>query len=173
MAKYMNLSQGQRTLVDDDTFEKVGHLKWYASFEGGGKWYAARRIWFGKDAQPKSRIQKLHRLIMGLDYGDKTNVDHINGDGFDNRKENLRACAHSDNQKNRTKQRDNKSGFKGVSWSKEKKMWAAQISYGGKHYAIGRFHDPAIAALCYDLVSAREHGEFVNNNGLLKPRSHV
>ena len=80
----------------------------------------------------------LHRLLMGFPMGD---VDHINGNGLDNRRStNLRAVSHHVNQLNRAgAQRNNSNGVRGVFWHKERKLWQAQIKLHGKGKFIGRY----------------------------------
>ncbi len=82
-----------------------------------------------------------HRLIaerMGLDL-DGRQVDHINGDPADNRRENLRAVTTSENQQNRRKQVNNTSGYPGVRWHKSTGKWVAQVRAMGKQKHLGSF----------------------------------
>jgi hypothetical protein len=101
----------------------------------------------------------LHRLIMDPPKG--VHIDHINGNGLDNRKCNLRMCTKSDNAKNRKLNKNNTSGFKGVSPTISRKLpWVAQIS--GRY--LGRFDDVIEAAKAYDEAAKELHGEFANLN---------
>ena len=69
----------------------------------------------------------MHRLILGL-TDPAVHTDHINGDGLDNHRANLRVCSHAENMRNSRKRVNNKSGFKGVSWNKAKGKWKVPTS---------------------------------------------
>jgi len=136
--KYIELSSGKRAIVDDEDFERVSQYKW--SFHKIG--YAFRNC--GPKAVRKA--QYLHRFLLDEPAGI---VDHINGDGLDNRRANLRVVDKSGNGLNRHKlDRRNTSGATGVSWSKEKRLWYARIKVRGHVRALGYFRDKeaAIAA---------------------------
>ncbi len=83
-------------------------------------------------------------------------IDHINGNPSDNRWENLRVATPSQNKMNRPRQSNNKSGFKGVSWKRDKKKWRAVIN--DKH--LGYFNTAEAAHRAYCAASAKYHGEF-------------
>ncbi len=104
----------------------------------------------------------MHRLLLP----DAEYVDHINGDRLDNRRENLRACSCSQNLANRGKNKNNTSGFKGVTWSKSSKKWQAQLKLGGKMKYLGVFDVPKDAALAYDRAAVLYFGEFAKTNGV-------
>ena len=100
----------------------------------------------------------LHRLVADTPKGMDT--DHINGDGLDNRKQNLRICTHAENMCNRRLGKNNKSGFKGVNWRKDDKTWHAQIRHNKKKIHIGYFKDKEEAAKAYDRKAIELQGEF-------------
>jgi len=104
----------------------------------------------------RTRI-KMHRLIMNAPEG--MHVDHINGDGLDNRRENLRIVTPQLNQANSRKHVAGKSSFKGVSWHHRANKWRAYIciNRGQKH--IGLFDDELEAAKAYDAVAKSTWGE--------------
>jgi hypothetical protein len=102
----------------------------------------------------------LHRIIM--DNPDDKQVDHINNNKLDNRKENLRVCTHQENSFNKKKNSNNTSGYKGVCWHKQKDKWAAQIQVNGKVKFLGCFATAKVAHDAYCLASAQYHGEFSN-----------
>ncbi len=165
MAKYINLTQGQRTLVDDDTFEKVGHLGWYAQWqEHTQSFYAVRNV---GPKGAKTTI-KLHRVVLGLTPGDRVKCDHENRDTLDNRRENLRPATSSQNACNAKMRSDNSSGFKGVYRQKNCNKWMAAIRTSNNLVKLGYYHDPAMAALAYDLAAIRLNGSFARVNVLTK-----
>ena len=106
----------------------------------------------------------LHRLLMGLELGDRRQVDHINGDGLDNRRENLRIVTQAQNQANRGRNRNNKSGLKGVYWNKTKGAWQTSIQMGGrknnKSIYLGRYATKEQAYEAYKEGARKYQGEF-------------
>lgn len=79
----------------------------------------------------------MHRMILSLKVGDGVVVDHINGNGLDNRRINLRICKSSENTRNVTKRRDNKSGYKGVYYDNWNKKYRGSIRYNRQLYNLG------------------------------------
>jgi hypothetical protein len=112
-----------------------------------------------------SRRLWMHRLIMEPQPHEV--VDHIDGDGLNNQRSNLRVCSQAENGRNRRKQRtraETASRFKGVSWDKTNQKWRARIVLGGKQRSLGNFRCEEQAARAYD-AAAREHfGGFACTN---------
>src|SRR3990167_9841185 len=107
--KIIELTKCQKSLIDDEDFEIVNGIKWFClSVEKLS--YAATNV---KLSNGKSTLLLMHRLILGNHSG--ITIDHINGNGLDNRKSNLRFCTHAQNMANRKTPTTNKSGYKGVS----------------------------------------------------------
>lgn len=110
----------------------------------------------------------LHRLILGY-FGD-LNVDHINRDRLDNRKENLRICTACQNHMNKGKKTHKISTakkwspYKGVRWHKNKNMWMTDITVNKKTHYIGLFHNEVEAAKAYDKKARELHKEFAYLN---------
>lgn len=87
----------------------------------------------------KGKPLYLHRFIMNMEDENEW-VDHINHKPRDNRKENLRPISISDNSRNRkTRNRNNKSGYRNVSWSKKEKKWLVQLQVDGRNKVLGKF----------------------------------
>ena len=106
----------------------------------------------------------LHRLLMNFP---SIGIDHINGNGLDNRKSNLRLCNQSQNACNRFKQKNNKTGYKGVYYKKDKrriKRWLAKININKKTIMGGYFLTVKEAAYKYNELALEYHGEFANLN---------
>jgi hypothetical protein len=99
----------------------------------------------------------MHRLIMNAPIG--YDVDHINHNGLDNRRCNLRVCTRTQNQAN-SKPRKKSSKYKGVSWSNSENKWRAFIRINGKGKTIGRFDSELDAAEAYNNEAKKCFGEF-------------
>lgn len=151
--KWISLTRGHFAVVDDEDFNNLMRFRWHANCFSG-KWYAFR----------KHNYQKIsmHRQIMSAPKG--MDVDHINGNTLDNRKSNLRNCTHSQNMANRGVTKQNKSGFKGVSFHKQHQKWHAKITVMRKKIHIGYFETPEDAASAYDAKAKEFFGEFARLN---------
>lgn len=149
--KYIELTQGKRAIVDDEDYEELSKCKWYA-YTDGYNWYAGHKV--------NKRIASMHRTVMKTSPDMET--DHINGDGLDNRKSNLRVCKKSENKLNLKKYRTNTSGYKGVCWYPQTNKWKAQIQVNKKHIALGYFFSKEDAYKAYCDASKELHGEFSN-----------
>jgi len=151
------LTQGQYAIVDPDDFERLNKHKWHA-FKSKNTFYAERAVRVGKVR--KQVVIKMHREILKVPDG--LLVDHINHNGLDNRKANLRPATRAENSRNRRKFRKRKcrSRFKGVSWNKDQKKWSARILFNRDMKFIGYFHDEIEAAKAYDSAARKYHKEF-------------
>lgn len=105
---------------------------------------------------------RLHRAIMNACEGEE--VDHINGNRFDNRKSNLRICTHKENTRNNTIPSNNTSGYKGVSWDKFRDKWKAYIIFDKRMIHLGRFESKTEAAKAYNRAAIKHFGEFAKLN---------
>jgi hypothetical protein len=94
----------------------------------------------------------LHRIIYQMHYGDLTSsdvIDHINQNSHDNKIKNLRKADVFINNQNQGNRKNNTSGYKGVSWSKQKNKWRATITINNKHKTLGCFNDKETAYAVY------------------------
>lgn len=87
-------------------------------------------------------------------------IDHVNGVKDDNRLSNLRECTIAENNQNRRRKKNNKSGHKGVSWHSYNKRWRSQITVQGKDTHLGYFLTKEEAADAYNDAALQHHGEF-------------
>ena len=144
------LTQFYFTLVDEVDFEWLSKTRWCVlKQKTGERLYAARRL--------NNRFVLMHRIITNAPSG--LDVDHINGNGLDNRRDNLRICTRSENLHN-MRPRGGSSSFKGVSWNKRDQVWRAYINVNGSRHSLGSFRSEIDAAHAYD-DAAREHfGDF-------------
>lgn len=141
--KKIPLTQGKYAIVDDDMFDYLNQWKWYA-WKHGNTWYALRNT----GRKPNRSNERMHRVIMNARKTQE--VDHINGDGLDNRRCNLRLCTRSQNMGNVKAYKNSSSRFKGVSWNKINKNWRAYIRVNGKMLNLGSFKSEIEAAKAYD-----------------------
>lgn len=148
---------GRFIIVDDEDYLWLNHWKWNLNSNG-----RARRTAIKKDNPSGNQTILLHRQILGFP---KKIIDHVNGDPLDNRKANLRVCTISQNGFNRGKQRNNRSGYKGVWWHPSTNKWRVAIGLGNREYKyLGLFEDKEEAAKVYDAAAKKYHGEFVKTN---------
>ena len=143
-----------KALIDLDDVDKVKNIKWHRSDLQRSTYYC-----LSNDPEWK----RIHRLIMGVT--DKNIViDHINHNGLDNRKSNLRICTSGQNTCNCLTSKNNKSGHKGVYWSKERKKWCAQISINNKTKGLGRYDTIEEAIEAREKAAKEYYGEFANED---------
>jgi hypothetical protein len=157
MAKEIELTQGYKALVDDEDFEYLNRFNWCISHG-----YAVRKQKNGKG------LVLMHRVILGRKLGRELlkseKVDHVNGNGLDNTRNNLRAATHKQNIRNSAKAAGGTSRFKGVSWHKKSNKWQALIGVNGKVIHLGHFDDEIEAAKKYDMAALLWFGRFARTN---------
>lgn len=155
--KQIPLTQGKVALVDDVDYEELSKYKWYANKHHSGNFYAVRQ---SPSKKGKQHLIRMHRQILGLKFKDKCLGDHINHNTLDNRRDNLRICTQQQNEMNRKPNKNTSSQFKGVTWNKQRGKWMTRISINGVRKYLGYFALEELAALAYDMIAIREHGEF-------------
>jgi hypothetical protein len=158
--KSIPLTKGQYALVDDEDYEHLACKPWGAANPHGTGYYAMRK----EKRNGKMVAVYMHREIMTPPDG--MTVDHIDGNGLNNQRGNLRFATGHEQMWNRPLVRSNKSGFKGVSWYKQKGCWQANITVWNKQKFIGYFEDKIEAAKAYNDAAKRLHGEFARLNAI-------
>ncbi|MDE3095803.1 MAG: HNH endonuclease [Chloroflexota bacterium] len=149
------LDRGRFALVDDGDFERVKGHRWttnrpHVTASGLEFWYAQAHI--------DGKTVRMHRFIMDAPSG--TQVDHINGDGLDNRRSNLRLCSHAGNNRNRHVKNAPARGVLRLSSGR----WSARIGVDGRNVGLGTYDSKEAAARAYDAAAVRLHGEFGSLN---------
>jgi hypothetical protein len=166
------LGHGVFALIDADDFERINAFKWHAKRKSSqpGRLYAQRTVRLTSGRDGKKTAVTLHREVMcALPH---EVIDHRNGNGLDNRKENLRRTDARGNATNVTSSKNHKrGGWKGVSWNPTAGKWQAAICAGevkanGKRRQLylGCFDDPIAAARVYDAAARKHFGEFAACN---------
>lgn len=159
--KEIPLTQGQFTVVDDADYDVLVQFNWHAQrrLQPIDTFYAYRK---GPKVNGKQPTIILHRFL--LNPPSHMQIDHINGDSLDNRRENLRFATTAQNGMNSRRFIRSVSGFRGVVLHKRLQKWQAGIKVSGRSIHLGIFEDPEEAARVYDNAARTYFGEFARLN---------
>ena len=152
---YVPLTKGYEAVIDAADASDMSKWNWHARTDGD-RVYAARNV--PTDPHGKRGVMQMHRQIACPPLG--MEIDHIDGDGLNNRRDNLRVATKSQNQCNRRPLPTSTTGLKGVSPYKRCGTWHARISAGGKRICLGYYKTPVEAHAAYVAASKRLHGPF-------------
>jgi hypothetical protein len=158
MTHRIDIGRGMAALIDDADVALIGERRWHArpaKSKTGVQigWYVQRHDAGG--------TTYLHRVIMGAGPGQL--VDHIDGDGLNNTRANLRICTRAQNNANRVCAKGS-SGYRGVHPEPRNGRWYARIEVNGRPRSLGCFATPEEAARAYDAGALAAHGEFARLN---------
>lgn len=134
-------------MVDDEDFDYLNQFYWQVD-----------RYKTVQTHKNDTGERLIHRLIMKPPKG--VEIDHIDGNRLNNQKSNLRFATSSQNKINRGARKDNKSGYKGVSWHKQNKNWTARLMINGKYQHLGSFKDISEAVQVYNQSALKHYGEY-------------
>lgn len=151
------LSSGIICQVDDEDLERLNSHRWFVI----KKKHTCYAVAF-KKVDGKTVSTTMHRLLTAAKDGEL--VDHMDRNGLNNKKSNLRICNISENSTNRKKKAGTSSNYRGVSYAKKNKAWFVFISKNKKKKFIGAFKDEEQAARAYDREAKILHGQFANLN---------
>lgn len=148
VTKAIELSGGRAVVVDEDDYPTLSAYHWL-QHRGCSTWYARASV--------NGHRVMMHVFLLGSREG--CTVDHINGNGLDNRRCNLRFATPSQQAQNVHGGRG-RSQYKGVSWAKRQRKWAAVIYVGGRNRHLGYFSNEDDAAKAYDVAARLHYAEF-------------
>lgn len=150
--KEIPLTHGKVALVDDEDYERIARFDWMLLKKPSGNLYAIKR--------DESNVTTfMHVLVLGADSD--CPIDHRDRNGLNNQKSNLRLCTVTQNNQNRRRFSNNKTGFKGVSPSGRRRLpFRAQIRVNGCSMFLGHYFAPEEAARAYDAAAVTHFGEF-------------
>lgn len=160
--KWIPLKPCGYALVDDEDYGYLSQYQWFVDMRNDEK-YPGRGTLYAFRSSRKKGKHIMHRVIM--DAPDDVQVDHINGNGLDNRRSNLRFACTQTNAFNRRKPNViSTSQYKGVLQRPGTDYWLARIKYNDKHVELGRFSSEAMAAAAYNFASRIFFGEYRREN---------
>lgn len=136
-----------RTIINVEDVEKIKGHKWYLS-----QGYAATII--------NGKMVRMSNFIMDFTPSREEVIDHKDRDGLNNRKMNFRKCTTQQNSCNKKMQKNNSSGYRGVTWDKANNKWSVAIWINKKSIWLGRFNNKIKAAKAYNKAALIHHGEF-------------
>ena len=158
----IQLTKRYVTVVDDEDAD-LATVKWQAQVRSRRNVYGRRSIKTASGTAP----QLMHRVILaralGRPLAPHEQVDHIDGNGLNNRRENLRIATAAQNQRNAKLRIDNTSGYKGVYFDKRKKKWRGLIKFNQKTIHLGSYATPEAAHEAYCKAAKELFGEFAND----------
>jgi hypothetical protein len=153
--KIIPLPCGRCVIVDADWYEMLSLLRWHYHRDG----YATRSY----TQSGRTVHESMSRFIMDAPKG--MLVDHINGNGLDNRRCNLRLTTRGGNNQNRSKTtKPTSSAYIGVHFERRGKRWISRIKHNGKRIELGSFTNELDAAIARDSAAIKLHGEFAKLN---------
>lgn len=165
--KTIKLNRGFESIVDDDDYDRVSALRWHARVnrraDGTLRVYAFR-VHIDDDGSRHALF--LHRYIMPVPNG--MDIDHVNGDGLDNRRGNLRCATRAENNYNSRKRSGGTSIYRGVSWHGPCKKWHARFSINGKSKYLGVYESEELAAAAYNKEAEKHAGQFATLNKIME-----
>lgn len=160
--KKILISQKHVVLVDDIDYLMISKYKWTVKQKPNKRYYALRS---SQKSDNLSIWQKttisMHQQILNFP---KKQIDHINHNGLDNRRSNLRICDQTQNNANSRLPITNTSGYRGICFCKQTRQFMAQINYHKHRIYLGRFNDPIDAAKAYDQKAIELFKEFASLN---------
>lgn len=135
--------------------------------------HKSRKICYALHHQDNAIAIKMHRLILermedGKPLQEDEEVDHVDGNGLNNQRHNLRRATPSQNAMNRGIRSDNTTGSKGVTWEQSSQKYRVRIAVNGRRFHVGRFDSLEEATRAYEEKARELHGKFANLHGFVR-----
>lgn len=156
----IKLTRGKIGLVDDIDADLLA-FKWQACCNNG-YWYARRGVYTNGKIHQVSMHRTILERMVNRPLTRKDHVDHIHGLTLDNRRSEIRLATPSQNQCNQPLDRNNTSGYKGVSFDKRRNRFYAVIYVNRKQIRLGGYATAEDAYAAYCEAALKYHGEFAN-----------
>lgn len=158
-SRLIPLSKGMYAIVDEQDYERLARYKWVARWSKYTQsFYAMRK---GPTVDGAQTSIMMHREVLGLTRGDGRECDHIEmKQTWDNRRKNLRVADHFGNMQNRTKPRNNTTGFKGVTYVPARNRYRVIIGHNNRRIHVGYFREAETGHRAYCLKAQQLHGQF-------------
>ncbi|MHC4459950.1 MAG: AP2 domain-containing protein [Planctomycetota bacterium] len=156
----IGLGNNLNAIVDLEDLPKLSKIRWFAEKHGNTYYCVTSK---NKDTFGKKIY--MHHIVKG-NPPVGMEVDHCDGNGLNNKKNNIRFCSHKENcQARRKRKTKTSSKYKGVSWDKERKQWMVRImGIDGKNHWLGRYNSELDAAKAYDEAAMEMFGNFAQLN---------
>lgn len=161
---HSNKYGSKEVLLDDSDYDLAKVYRWSLKPDHNN-FYAKKNYWIRVEGEKKCIQLLMHRFILGLN--DQRQVDHIDHNGLNNQRTNLRICTHQQNMCNKRSHVNTSSKYVGVSFHKKTKMWRASIKNKLIHSSrvnIGSYKTENEAAIAYNKAALDFFGEFANLN---------
>ena len=153
--RFIPLTQGKYAIVDFEDYKRLKRYKWCA-VRDKGTFYAIRT----DRTNGKKRTIRMHREIMKVMQGFQ--IDHLNGNGLDNRKLNLRICTNAQNQWNRHPL----PSIGGIWWDKKRKRFRIRMMSNGKRKYLGQYKEKSEAIRTYQKAVKERQRNYIEVNEL-------
>ena len=163
MKKYIQLKHGT-AIIDEQDFDRINQYKWRSVILGKSKTPYAVSSHFG-------RTVYMHRLVMNAHK--ETVIDHIDGNGLNNSRDNLRFVTYSQNNMNQPIRCDNTSGHKGINWCKDREKYQVYINIDRKRKSLGRYKTLEEAIYVRDQAAKVHYGEYARENSSLPEDAEI
>lgn len=154
-------SRKWNVLVDSEDYDLLSQKRWYLRV-GERNRYAGTFERKQRNGVSRTKSLKMHRVILWCPRG--YHIDHINRNGLDNRKCNLRVVKQGQNLQNSRKKVGSTSRYKGVSWHRHNRKWESKIRVNKKRWHLGYFDSQAAAARAYDAAARKLYDGYVATN---------
>ena len=155
------LSRGYVALVDDEDYERLSKHKWHVYVNKRGK---SSEIYAKRNIPAIGGKWRYRTIYMHVEITGYPQTDHIDRNGLNNQRSNLRPATSSQNNANRSKAPGKSSIYLGVSWNRECRKWMCSLGRRDNRKYLGLFLDEADAATAYNFAAYELFGEFASFN---------